>query len=124
MDRTYEKESTEWIEFVAALEEIKSISDARKLPTPLFVPLFQGSGDFKKPTQHLEYILKWCRQAGEAAGEVGFVVVDMEDEFMAQGDQNRHVNPWDGHPNAECNEVYARHIADVVAKLLNDKKSE
>lgn len=114
LDRAYTLESSEWKQFTRALKDIKDRSDALELRRPLFVPLLQGDGDFTKPDISLNYILKWCRQAARAAGDAGFDVIDMTDEFKSQGYQVRSVNRWDGHPSAACNEVYARHIARAI----------
>ena len=64
--RTYNKRSTEWQAFTAALSDIKRISDDRNLPTPVFVPLLFGTGDYNHPSENISYIIKWCRQAEEA----------------------------------------------------------
>jgi hypothetical protein len=38
--------------------------------------------------------------------------------FKAQGFRNRSVNRWDHHPSAECNRIYASHIADAIAPIV------
>jgi len=40
-------------------------------------------------------------------------------ESTLKGDRDRHVNPWDGHPNAECNSVYATKLAAVLTEYFN-----
>ena len=119
-DRVYEPNSEPWRQFVLALPDIKQISDRRGLPTPIFAPLLSGSGNFARPNEHLRYTMKWSRQALRAAKRQGFYTVSMESDFKAQGERGRHVNQWDGHPSAECHEIYARKIA--MAARDNMKK--
>jgi len=112
LDRTYDEQSSEWRDFVKALQDIKALADSQDLPQPIFAPLLHGDGDFQRPNSVLSHFLKWCDQAATAAEEEGFVVVPgIEAEFRSQGYQRRRVNPWDGHPNAACNKVYAEAIA-------------
>ena len=118
LDRTYVENSTAWRDFEAAIEDIKSMSDARGLPAPIFVPLLQGSGDFNHPDAFLEHVLKWSRQAASAARREGFTVVSLEKAFRSQGHRDRSVNSWDDHPSAECNEIYARSISMAVAPMI------
>ena len=118
LDRVYQPSSTAWNEFVTALVSIKERCGARDLPPPLFVALWYGRGDFNRPDTRLRLITKWCRQATAAAQQIGFETVDMEPAFRRQGDRDRWVNAWDGHPSAECNRIYARHIVRHLAPPL------
>lgn len=118
LDRVYKPQSAEWRDFERALAEIHTLCTARGLPPPVFVPLLQGSGDFNQPDAYLANILRWCRQAEETARRLGFVTVHLEPAFRGEGYQDRNVNPWDGHPSARCNEIYAEVLADRLVPLV------
>ncbi len=118
LGRVYDPQSAEWGDFQRALTEIHTLCTARGLPPPVFVPLLQGSGDFNQPDAYLSNILRWCRQAEEAARQIGFATVDLEPAFRSQGYQDRAVNPWDGHPSAQCNQVYAEVLAERLVPLV------
>jgi hypothetical protein len=118
LDRAYDRNSTEWREFVQALQDIKTVSDGYHLPAPVFAPLLCGDGDFNAPNENLRYILKWCRQAELAAHDAGLATVNMEASFEKQGNCLRAVNRWDGHPSAACNEIYAETIAAVLSPSI------
>jgi lysophospholipase L1-like esterase len=118
LDRAYEETSPEWQSFVQALRDIRANCEQQDLPPPVFVPLLCGNGDYGHPNTELSYNLKWTRRAAEVAAGCGFQVVCLEDEFIAEGDRVRWVNPWDGHPSRECNVTYARCIADAIAPVL------
>ncbi len=124
LDRVYDPQSAEWQDFERALAEIHTLCTARGLPPPVFVPLLQGSGDFNQPDAYLANILRWCRQAEETARRLGFATVDLEPAFRAEGDQDRRVNPWDGHPSARCNEVYAEVLAQRLVPLVKGVASQ
>jgi len=119
LDRSYQAESKNWREFVVALEDIRKLCDIHLMPAPVFVPLLQGNGDFNQPNEQLAHIVRWCRQAEQAAAVAGHRTVNLEADFRAQGDMNRWVNQWDGHPNAQCNQVYAKRLAEVLAPNVN-----
>ncbi len=116
LDRTYDPGSREWREFLEALGDIKQISDQRYLGPPVFIVLIQGiAGDKPDPA----YYPGWFQQAGSAAAESGFVVVDPTTKFLqdlTMGDLR--VNPRDGHPSAACNLIYAEELFTVVRPML------
>ena len=56
--------------------------------------------------------------AAAAAQDRGVTTVNMLASFKAQGYRDRGVNRWDRHPSAECNRLYASHIADAIAPLV------
>jgi hypothetical protein len=118
LDRTYALDSAEWLAFEQALSDIRELCARRGLTRPVFVPLLQGSGDFNEPDPLLAKFVAWSAQAEAAARHHGFETVDMLASFKGQGFRNRHVNPWDQHPSAECNRIYASHLADAIAPLV------
>ena len=124
LDRVYQPDSTEWQAFCAALKSIKAHNARRGLPPPLFAALWYGRGNFNQPDTRLRLIAKWCRQATRAAQTAGFEIVDMEPAFLRQGDRNRWVNAWDGHPSAECNRIYAEHLSRPLAAALRNTASD
>jgi len=120
LDRVYDPQSEEWQRFERALAEIHLLCTGGGLPPPVFVPLLQGSGDFNQPDAHLANVLRWCRQAEKAAQRIGFVTVSLESAFRSEGYQDRCVNPWDGHPSARCNEIYAEVLAERLAPMVKE----
>ncbi len=118
LDRTYQPDSAEWIAFTTALADIARACRERKLPAPIYALLLQGDGDFNHPDRTLAKILEWSHLAGEAAEKAGFTVVSMEARFRAEGSRKRWVNPWDGHPDAQCNRVYAEELAKAIAERI------
>lgn len=118
LDRTYARDSREWQAFTEALTDIRRVSDTRQLPSPIFIPLLYGNGDYAKPDRLLSMMLKWTRQAAQAANAAGFRVVSLEDDFKQQGNRIRWVNPWDGHPSRECQVTYARRLAAAIAPVV------
>jgi lysophospholipase L1-like esterase len=123
LDRVYDPASAEWRDFEKALADIAAMCRVRSLPPPVLVPLLQGSGDFNQPDESLANILRWCRQASDAARRQGLVVVNLEEAFKREGRQDRSVNPWDGHPSARCNEIYAEELAAGIAPILRNVAS-
>ena len=123
LDRTYAPDSAEWLAFEQALVDIRNLCADRGLPPPVFVPLLQGSGDFNEPDPLLERFLGWSAQAEAAAQDRGFTTVNMLASFKTQGFRDRHVNRWDQHPSAECNRIYASHIADAITQLVADEQA-
>jgi len=121
LDRTYDTNSPEWQAFTQALVDIVQVTRARQLPRPIFIPLLSLSGDYGKPDELLKMVLKWSRQAEEAARAAGFVAVSLEGDFIAEGYRSRWVNTWDTHPDAQCHEVYARSLAEVIAPMLTGR---
>jgi len=122
LDRTYDTSSPEWQAFTQALVDIVQVTRVRQLPTPVFIPLLSFSGDYGKPDELLKMVLKWSRQAEEAARAAGFAAVSLEEDFIAEGYRSRWVNSWDTHPDAQCHEVYARRLAEVIAPMLQDAR--
>ena len=118
LDRCYNVNSTEWKAFQEALSDIQDTCQTRGLPSPILVPLLHANGDYNAPDEHLQYLVKWCRQVSQTAAAIGFTVLDMEEEFKREGDRIRFVNPWDGHPDAKCNEVYASVLEPAVEAHL------
>jgi hypothetical protein len=118
LDRTYHTKSPQWKAFTQALWDIVQVTRERHLPTPIFIPLLSFSGDYGKPDGLLKMVLQWSRQAEEAARAVGFLTVSLEEAFTAEGYRSRWVNSWDGHPDAQCNEVYAHRLAEAIAPML------
>ena len=125
LQRTYEPDSTQWKEFVAALEDIKSTCDRRGLPTPIFAVLNQGVSadrptDYDNPDVELKTYLAWYHQVEAAAAEAGMVTVNFEREFARElAEEPLGVNRLDVHPSARCNEICARKLAKLVAPLLD-----
>ena len=124
LDRVYQPDSPEWQAFLGALKSIEQHCTARQQPPPLFAALWYGRGDFAKPDARLRLITKWCRQATTAAQQAGFETVDMEPTFRRQGNRDRWVNAWDGHPSAECNRLYAEHLSQSLAETLRTPASD
>lgn len=124
LDRVYRPDSGEWRAFEGALADIRSICAKRNLPPPIFAPLLQGSGDFNEPGELLSRIIAWCSQAEAAARRHGFLTINMQESFKAQGPRDRHVNRWDQHPSAECHEIYASHIAAAIAQVIEQERSD
>ena len=123
LDRAYAPDSAEWVAFEQALADIRDLCARRGLPRPVFVPLLQGSGDFNEPDPLLARFVAWSNQAEAAAKDRGFTTVNMLASFKAQGFRDRHVNRWDQHPSAECNRIYASHIADAITRLVADHQA-
>ena len=77
-----------------------------------------GDGNYAKPDRLVSFMLKWSRQASAVARADGFQVVDLENDFKAEGYRTRSVNKWDPHPDARCQIVYARGLAGAIVKTL------
>ena len=122
LDRAYVKTSPEWQEFVNALRDIKQMSDAMKLPTPIFAALNQGEftgQDYAKPDSLIEYFIKWTRQGEQAANEGGFKTVDYEQEIPVElAHDSLVINIVDGHPSSKLNQLYAEKLLGVVVEDL------
>ena len=123
LDRTYSKDSPDWKAFVEALRDIKSTSDAMKLPTPIFVTLNQSGttgSDYAHPSDALQTIIRWCRLGEQAAAEVGFKTVDYEKEIPIElANDSMSVNVADGHPSAKLNQLYAKKLFGAVVEDLH-----
>ena len=116
LDRTYDPDSREWRDFKEALEEIRQVSEQRRLPTPIFILLVQGmAADHPDP----DYYPAWFAQAGSAAERSGFMVVDPTSRFLEELNMSDlPVNPLDGHPSAACNLIYALELFPLVQPLV------
>ena len=123
LDRVYRPDSSEWQAFEQALADMRAMCVKRNLPPPIFAPLLLGSGDFNEPDELLSRTIAWCRQAEAAAQRHGFLTINMEESFRAQGSRDRHVNRWDQHPSADCHQIYASHIAGAIAQVMEEDRS-
>jgi lysophospholipase L1-like esterase len=124
LDRTYQKDSGEWQNFEQALRDIYRTTRAMNLPPPILALLNQGVStseptDYSHPHGLLKTYLRWYDQAREAGRGIGFTVVSFEDLFAERlANQVLAVNPYDGHPSAACNAIYAERLAEIVAPLV------
>lgn len=116
LDRSYDPESNDWKTFVGALSDIVSACKSRGLPAPVFAPLLYESGDYSLPSPDLVYHLRWSSRAAKAAADAGMQVVDMTEAFAAEGYRERQVNPWDAHPDAQCNILYANALEGPILR--------
>lgn len=125
LQRTYDKDSDDWKDFVEALNEIRAISDSRGLPPPVFAVLNQGTSsiaptDYGNPDETLKLYLQWYRQAEEAAKKAGYTTVNFEKEFATElAGEVLSINPLDGHPSSRCNEVYAKKLSEEIAPSIS-----
>lgn len=119
LDRTYQPGSAEWEGFGKALEEIKNVSERHGAPAPVLILLTQGvARDQPNPP----YERRWLRQAGDAARERGYVVVDPMDRFVSELTMaDLPVNARDRHPSAACNRIYAEELLKAVLPLVRSK---
>lgn len=129
LNRTYDRESPEWRDFVSALRSIFELSKRRGLPSPIFAVLNQAldngiAEDYSIFKEH-QYFL-WYRQAAEAALREGFDVIDfVQDIKNLPSTASLTVNPFDGHPSAKLNEVYSWKIFEAaVPKMLSKKLND
>ena len=124
LDRSYQEDSRDWKEFVEALARIKKVSDDAKLPAPILSIMNQGTSnteptDYSNPDYFLKLYLKWYNQTEQVAASLGFRVIRHEPEIIQElSDEPLAVNPYDGHPSANLNQIYARKIAQQVAELI------
>lgn len=125
LDRTYEKTSVEWRDFRRALTEMAKWSRGRKLDTPLFLALNQGSSTkaptfYADPDPLLMQFLAWYDQALELAEESGFIAYDHRKEFAEQlNGRILGVNRYDGHPSAAEHRIYGEKL---TLKLSADER--
>jgi lysophospholipase L1-like esterase len=125
LDRTYAENSDEWKAFEQALYAIKSTSEKRGLPGPVFLVLNQGTStsqltDYGNPNEELKLYLRWYRQAEQAAEQLGYVVFDQEAEIAERlTDEPLSVNPLDAHPSAKLNQIYGEKLYQAIAQLLD-----
>ncbi len=119
--RVYVPTSTDWRDFVLALNEIKRMSDQMKLPSPIFAALNQSArvgSDYDHPSQFLSTILRLTRQGEEAAGAAGFKTIDYEKEIPLELPTDATgLNILDSHPSAKLNQLYAKKL---FAAVVND----
>jgi hypothetical protein len=118
LDRAYHVERGEWQGFKAALRGMYETAMAHTGRSPVFITLLQGSADYNVSSSYVDYMLHWTRLAGAAAREAGFRVLETETAFKKEGFRNRWVTPWDGHPDATCNRLYADILFAEVIKDL------
>ncbi len=124
LQKTYERNSREWQEFILALKDIKAMSDGMNLPPPIFAVLNQGTHtdrptDYNNPDEELETYLRWYHQAEDLARGLGFTTCNYEKEIASQlSDKVLAVNATDVHPSAELNEIYAKKLFDVVEAYI------
>jgi lysophospholipase L1-like esterase len=129
LDHTHDEPSREWQEFRSALWRIRTISDQRGLPEPLFAVLNQGSvhgapTDYRDPDETLRTYLRWYQQAEDAARGLGFFAYDHSAEIARElPARNLSVNAWDGHPSSELHALYARRMADVILREVPPRVS-
>jgi lysophospholipase L1-like esterase len=121
LNRIYQPDTFEWQAFENALAGIKEISDQRGLPQPVFITLTQGiAGGF---TQH-QHIEDWFSKAATAATAKGFVVVDPKPRFVREMEMSElAVNPFDGHPSAKANVIYAEALLKPVLQAVKERRS-
>ena len=144
LQRTYEPQSDEWLDFVQALRDIKNISDEFHLPRPIFAILNQGnySSDYdnlgleqalqgpavyavgQELAGSVKQFLAWYHQAEKAAEDVGFMTYNHEYEIPRQiKNESLWINSLDFHPSASLNRVYGeklyRKITEVIKNSAN-----
>ena len=124
LDRTYDKNSTEWKNFETALQNIFSMSKEVSPHAPIFISLNQGTSnrdptDYSQPDEILNSFLKWYHQAEDTANRIGFVTVNVEQEFKTKfnGYVMAVVPKEDNHPTKEMNEIYAQKLFSTIKKL-------
>jgi lysophospholipase L1-like esterase len=123
LQRTYEKNSREWLDFEEALRDIKSMSDRMGLPPPVFAILNQGLPDrsvsYEEPSGEIRLWSKWYRQAEESAAMIGFRTHNHERDVIWRLPGNAlTVNAVDGHPSARLNEVYAKKLFEIIERQM------
>ncbi len=128
LQRTYEKDSTEWAEFEQALRDIKTISDDMDLSQPIFATLNQGAytdrpTDYGNPDKNLQIFLAWYRQAEETAALLGFNPINYEQEFAKQLTfEVMTVTPYDGHPSPNMHRIYAQNLFNEITHYITGNR--
>ncbi len=128
VQRTYDKNSTEWREFRQALQDIKAMSDEMNLLSPIFAVLNSDvhltySTNVDDLGETLPIYLRWYHQAEQTAAEVGFTTYNHEKEFIEQlAPDEIVVNELDAHPSAKVNSVYAQKLFEVITSYVRDGK--
>lgn len=126
LQRVYEKDSTEWVEFEQALRDIKTMSDEMDLPQPIFAVLNQGTytdrpTDYNHPDDELQLYLRWYHQAEETAAQLGFDPINYEREFAEQlTTEPIAVHVLDGHPSAKVHRIYAEKLFKEIKDVYLD----
>ncbi len=124
LDRVYDQDSTEWVEFEQALRDIKTMSDQMDLPQPIFAVLNQGTytdrpTDYRHPDEELQRFLRWYHQAEVTAAQLGFNPINYEQEFAEQlADEIIAVNVFDGHPSPKVHRIYAQKLFEEIKKYV------
>lgn len=125
LDRTYNKGSKEWASFTKALEDIRDLSAAKGLHPPVLAILNQALKDGRAQDYRVvknSIILDWYKQVSEAGRDLGLTVVDFAEEIRELDPSTSLViNPIDGHPSKDLNEVYAKKLFLVIEPILADK---
>ena len=123
LDQIYQRGTPEWDNYIQALRDIKSMSDARKLPSPVLLILNQSAGrwgadaDYAAPSPRLKRVLRMFRLAEEGAKEVGFVTINYEHEFATElKGSSLRLNAYDAHPSAAMHAMYAKKLFETVFK--------
>lgn len=122
VDATYKPESPEWKAFVQALKEMKGISDQRGLPTPIFISMT----DYKNPAtasrdkkEYYALSQRWHRQAEAAAREIGWLVLNCENEIPPDAPESwLLVNRFDRHASHALNQIYAQKLFETLTGQL------
>lgn len=122
MQRAYEPDSPEWSEFIQALQDIKTMSDEMRLPTPLLLVLNHAlfpdyPTDYQVQDQTLPIDLRWLHQGQQAAAKIGYRTYNFEDEFSRQLTTPAEIpiNQLDGHPGPKVNQIYAHKLFELIA---------
>lgn len=120
LSRTYEQDSTEWIEFKQALKDIKTMSDEMNLPPPLFAVLnytmeIDHPTNYQNQDETLPLQLQWNHQAERTALKIGFRTYNHEKELLAQLKlEELPVNELDNHPSAKVHQIYAQKLSEII----------
>jgi lysophospholipase L1-like esterase len=130
LQRTYEKNSPEWLAFIIALKDIKTMSDEMALPPPIFAVLNQGTStdrptNYSHPDEELKLYLQWYHQAETTAAELGFTTCNYEKEIAAElSHKPIAVNLVDVHPSKELHRVYAEKLAVIVVRYMVGERAK
>lgn len=126
LDRTYNKNSSEWKQFSQALQGIYNISNDLELHKPIFLVLNQGSSTinptfYSNPDPILEKFISWYTQAENEAREIGFLTANHMMEFSNTLDgEVLGVNILDGHPSYKENIIYAEKLSKIIDEIYLD----
>ena len=126
LQRTYEKESAQWIGFEQALRDIKSMSDEMNLPQPIFAVLNQGlytdrPTDYRQPDEELQTFLEWYWQAEETAARLGYDPINYQEEFAEQlNGEIMAAHILDLHPSPAMHRIYAQKLFTEIATYVEN----